>query len=610
MTFSTPLGQRLEREFGLGVLYALRGTIEAPGEALIVGLDRASISWLQRDIYDLGDVAPSLDQCLASRAREAMAQARNVNHVPRGLHACLLRDISVKRPRLIVFDINFNVEKPEDAVLGEAIREAGNVVLLEKIIRAMPKSDPGKSAMTVRLRPVEVLRDGAIGTVGFQVDGSGTDVTTGYVRRFTEFPDLQVLPSAAWAQYTGNKYPAIRGGDNIQRIWLYGPPGTIPTFSLRDIFDRRSTGKVPDDLKETVVFVGASDLAHGTPDDHFKVPVIGSGANLMSGVEIAASAFLNLLHQQTLSSLSPFSRTMLVFGYAFVLALAGVSSTGIRGLLLIVVVAAAYAIASAMLFVEGRIWMPIVVPVVLATPLAVLLALERRYRFARSLVLRLAPRHFAEVLLDDPTSQHPAVHEEISTVMVVDVARSVSIAEPLSAKDFAGLMARFFDNATAAVDRYRGEVVKYSGDGFLAVFTESFAGKDHVALACHAALAICSRNAQDNAEYAWRHGAQLYLRFGLNTGPVAAGMIGTTGRFSIDVLGDTVNVAARLEQLGKEVERDGRDVILVSEAVRQSATLSDDHFESLGEKTLRGRSARTLAYRLQDPATRNQCVRR
>ena len=235
-TFLSPLGQRLERDFGLGALYALRGTLEAPGEALVIGLDRASVGWLQRNIRDIDNIAPTLAKCLTPRAKEQIAEARNVNHIPRGLHACLLREILPRSPRQIVFDINFNAEKPEDAVLGRAIRDAGNVILLEKISRATPGVRDRTSALAVRLRPAKVFREAALGTVGFQVDGTGSDVTTGYVRRFAEYPGLQAMPTAAWLSYVRSDLPIGRVAAGVQKFWLYGPPGTIPTWSIRDFF--------------------------------------------------------------------------------------------------------------------------------------------------------------------------------------------------------------------------------------------------------------------------------------------------------------------------------------------------------------------------------------
>jgi adenylate cyclase len=601
IVFISPLGQRLEREFGLGALYALRGTLEAPGEALVIGLDRASVGWLQRNIRDIDVIAPPLAKCLTSRAKEEIAEARNVNHIPRGLHACLLGDVLAQQPRLIIFDISFNVERPEDADFGRAIRDAGNVILLEKIIRGAPETRPGTSAMVVRLRPVALLREAALGAVGFQVDGTGSDVTTGYVRRFAEFPDLQVMPVAAWMRYVRSDRPAVRADAGVQEIWLYGPPGTIPTWSIRDIFDRKSGHQLPDTLRDIVVFVGASDPVRGTSDDHFKIPTISGGHNLISGVELAATAFLNLLHGETLSSLSILAGAALLFSYAFASGAAALLLTSSRGLIFIIGLAVAYATLSAIMFAEGRIWLPVVTPVILTAPVAVLMALETRHRFARTLVMRLAPRQFARIMLDDPAADRDAPQIEQATTMFTDIVGSVALAERMGALDFAELMTDYYNSATAVIEANDGMVIDYRSDGIVAIFTESVAGQNHAARACLAALAICSRNARGSAENAPAHREQLKLRIGLNSGTAVVGLIGARDRSNVDALGDSVDVAARLEQLGKKIDRDGRDVILVGDATRVDSALSDDYFEPLGRVRLRGREAETSIYRLQEP---------
>jgi adenylate cyclase len=597
----SPFGQRLEREFGLGALYAFRGTLDAPGEALVIGLDRGSVGWLQRNIRNLHQTSPMLAGCLTEHSKERISEARNVNHLPRGLYACLLDEVAKRQPRLIIIDVNFNVKKQEDELLAAALRGASNVILLEKVSRGVPGAQRGPNEVTVRLRPAEILREAALGTVGFHVDGSGSEVTTGYLRRFNEFPDLAVMPADAWSRYVRTGLLAGPEASRYQAIWLYGPPGTVRTISLRESIDPASVRQLPDTLKDTVVFIGASDAEHGTSDDHFKIPAIGGGNKLISGVELAATGFLNLLHDEALSTPSHFAGAALVFVYAFASGAAALLFTNSRGLLLISGLAAAYAVTSATAFATGQIWLPVVVPGILATPLAAFLALERRYRFARTLVARLAPRQFAQTMLDDPTADRHGARIEQATIMFTDLVGSTSIAERMPELEFTELMARYYDSATAVIDAHNGMIIDYRGDGILAVFTESIAGPKHAAQACLAALAICSRNAFDDAQSASNDSEPLTLRIGLNSGTIAAGRIGARDRFNYNALGDSVNIAARLEQLGKTIERGGRDVIIASEATRENSALSDDYFESLGAVRLRGREAETPVFRLREP---------
>jgi adenylate cyclase len=275
--------------------------------------------------------------------------------------------------------------------------------------------------------------------------------------------------------------------------------------------------------------------------------------------------------------------------------------TSSRGLIFILGLAAAYATLSAILFAEGRVWLPVVTPLILTAPVAVLLALETRHRFARTLVARLAPHQFARTMLDGPTADREATQIEQATIMFTDIVGSTSLAERMDERDFTELMTDYYNSGTAVIDANDGMVVDYRGDGIVAIFTESIAGPNHAARACLAALAICSREARGSAEHAPAHGERLELRVGLNSGTVVVGRIGARDRFNFNALGDSVNVAARLEQFGKTINRDGRDVILVSAATRENSALPGDYFEPLGKVRLRGREAETPIYRLQEP---------
>ena len=92
----------------------------------------------------------------------------------------------------------------------------------------------------------------------------------------------------------------------------------------------------------------------------------------------------------------------------------------------------------------------------------------------------------------------------------------------------------------------------------------------------------------------------LRLRVGINTGVTTIGDIGARHRFNFKALGDVVNVAARLERLGKEIGPEGRHVVLLSGATRQDSGLPDSAVESLGERQLRGRETPVSVFRFVD----------
>ena len=124
-------------------------------------------------------------------------------------------------------------------------------------------------------------------------------------------------------------------------IWLYGPAGTIPTVPIRRVFEAGASG-LPTDLSQHTVFVGASDASDRSAYDHFKVPLIMAESDLVGGVELAATAFLNLIHRERMLSLPPPAQAGVVFCYALVALIASQFLGGWRALGGIMAIAVAY----------------------------------------------------------------------------------------------------------------------------------------------------------------------------------------------------------------------------------------------------------------------------
>ena len=115
------------------------------------------------------------------------------------------------------------------------------------------------------------------------------------------------------------------------------------------------------------MFVGAS--VHPTdPYDHFKVPLILAESDVLGGVELAATAFLNLLHRERMFSLPPPAQAGVVLCYAFVALLASQFLGGRRALIGVMMIAAAYGATAVAAFVLARFWVPVSVPLIIVTP--------------------------------------------------------------------------------------------------------------------------------------------------------------------------------------------------------------------------------------------------
>ncbi len=594
----SPLGQSAEREFGLRTLYALRGPVPVPDEALIIGLDNRSVQWMNRYARRLGDVSPVLDGCVGDSTRQALLGAANINHIPREVHACLIELLSARKTRLIVFDINFNKERVDDARLESALEAAGNVLLFERVLSGTrTASTGGDTTLVERRRPLERFVDKAEGTMAFHVNSARGEVATGYLTTFAPFDDLLPMPVKVWSSYTG--HPPEQPTRPVQPLWLYGPPRTLPTIALQDVFDDSTVADLPEDLSDRVVFIGASDPRDAGIDDHFPVPTSGRGNLLIGGVELAATGFLNLLHDRTLDRPVP----SVGFVIAMLIPLAGALIVVLMSRLLLpalLLVKLGYIALAAWAFIDQQIWLPLAVPAFLSVVLLVLSALLVRYLFARALVTRLAPRQIASQLLDSTVAQRRGARSEEATVMFTDLVGSTGLAEGMGEMDYAEVMNFYYDTATDTIESRRGMVVEFMGDGILAIFPRSISGAEHAKRACEAAGELVARILSDRPR---SEGAlaqvDLRLRVGLNSGIVATGEIGARHRYNYKALGDVVNVASRLEQLAKQVGETKGSIVLISDTTAKGAAMPEGMTTSLGEFTVRGRVAPLEVYRLR-----------
>ena len=150
-------------------------------------------------------------------------------------------------------------------------------------------------------------------------------------------------------------------------------------------------------MRDRVVFIGGSSLGADASRDSFAVPAF---SRALSGVELAATAYLNLHAGQRLSAPGAPGRAALAGAVA--IALAGAALFLPRRLAVgsVLLLAAVISGAAVALFRQG-VWLPIAVPLLLGLPLAALIGLERRLQFARRLTLALLPRPLSKQMLEN-----------------------------------------------------------------------------------------------------------------------------------------------------------------------------------------------------------------
>ena len=177
------------------------------------------------------------------------------------------------------------------------------------------------------------------------------------------------------------------------------------------------------------------------------------------------------------------------------------------------------------------------------------------------------------------------------TVLFADVANYTAISEKLDPEDVHEIMDGCFKILMGEIHQREGTVNQFTGDGVMALFGAPLATEDHAGHACRAALLIQKSLSAYGLKIKIKYGVDFSLRIGLNSGPVMVGAIGDDLRMDYTAVGDTTNLASRMESMAEP------GTIL---ATANTFRLARDffRFEALGETAVKGKRKLQKIYRL------------
>ena len=186
-----------------------------------------------------------------------------------------------------------------------------------------------------------------------------------------------------------------------------------------------------------------------------------------------------------------------------------------------------------------------------------------------------------------------------ATILFSDIRGFTAMTEQLGPERIIGLLNRYFDAMSDAIVSQGGLVNKFGGDSLLAVFGAPLhPAPDHAACAIQAAQAMLAALDAFNAEQIARGEPALRIGIGIATGPVVAGNVGSEERLEYTVIGDTVNLASRLESMTKELKELDATVLLSSATAEALDVWSD--LLPVGKINVRGKQAPVRVYTLKD----------
>jgi adenylate cyclase len=536
----------------------------------------------------------------------------------RTLYARAIDALAAAGTRVIGLEVFFDSARPDDAALGEAIRRAGNVVI--PVVAQGPQDlQPGPGVaqrFQVFVRPTDAVKLGAAAEGLANITVARDSIVRGLPLLLRagdeELPAMPLTIAALFARRprvldappqpgvvygAGRAIPVGEGG--ILRINFLGPPSRadgarpFPIVPLVDVLDGTFDRAL---VRDRIVLLGPT--IRGL-DEH---PTPTTSDLRMPGVEVLANAVETIVHQRYLVPVARPVTGVLVIVLALLAAglVVGVAPwLAVVGSLLAL---AAYLTAAAVLFERGRVLDLVYPPAALLLAFALTLLhrvvfVETNERMIRQAMGRYLSPAVGRWMLENPRRLALSGELRRMSVLFSDIRDFTTFAHALPPETLMALLNQYLSEMTDVVFKYDGVLVQYVGDAIEAFWNAPMDQPDHPRRACQTALDMLTVLDGLRPAFAARGWPKLDIGIGINTGPMIVGNAGSRDRLAYTAMGDTVNVASRVEGLTKEY---GVHIVIGEETRRAAGDAFAYRF--LDRVAVKGRPEPLTVYELLAPA--------
>ena len=576
LLYHNGLIQRWENQVN-DILYRDFQVEQHPSEAIIIAIDQNSLDYFQKNF-----------QILWPWPRDIYAMATNY------LNSC--------GAKVIVYDIIFSTPDIDrlniqaeyaDSAFARAMLSSGKVILAMQMedsthlsVEKLPTQFNRQIVYNVPQRivykypnvtaPIERFQKAMAypGAVNFFTDNDGV------CRRVPLFfaKDHQIVPYMALAavmiyddissiDYDSMRHTIFAGKRRVPLnnsgffdIYWYGPGGAGNTFQyvsfaqLLNSYLQVQNGQKPDVdpaiFQDKAVFIGAT--AAGLLD--LKTTPFSS-VEPYPGVEIYATIFSNIMRGDYIYNFPFFAwlgiSIVLIWLLTFLWQKLKIwQSAGISLIILFIPL-----IMSVMIFQRLKMFMPVVtteIAFVLSITVVLLvnyLTEGREKKMIKKVFNRYLHPTVVEVLTRNPERLEMGGKEIVATVMFSDLQNFTGIAELFTPPEIVGFLNQYFTKVEQIIFKNDGMLDKYTGDGIMAIFGAPIPTNEHARMACNAVLDF--KNLSTFTIEVKNRTIPLITRLGINSGNFVVGNIGSANRMDYTAIGDTVNLAARLEGVNK-----------------------------------------------------------
>ncbi len=504
---------------------------------------------------------------------------------PREMYGYLVRYLKAGGAKACFFDIAMTETSQfgpaDDQNLAEAINEAGNVLcpiflsaeekesdeaavsLLGRFSRPADAVSVSKETFRSVTLPLALYLQAAkgVGNAAVNPDGDGIyrRLPLLYLYKGRSLPSVPLaIADFMRGGFGGEPIPTDDQGRMIIRY--FGPTGTYRTYPIATLINSWAQireGKTPQlpaqEFAGKIVLVGLS--AVGLQD--LKSSPLSA---VIPGTEIQAAALDTLLNHHFVR-IPPVA---IVFILAFMLALiAGISVSLLHKiwrmtLAFLICLAVPWAAACAA-FLCGY-WLDFVFPeftvlLTLTGATALNYSIEgKERRFIKSVFRHYLSPAVIERIIENPKLLQLGGEKREITSFFSDVAGFTSLSEKMAPEEMVKLLNAYLSEMTDIILDAGGTLDKYEGDAIVAFWNAPLDEPDHALKACRAALECQRRLKELRPEFLKRYGHEVTMRIGINSGPAVVGNMGSSRRFDYTAMGDTINLAARLESACKQYQ--------------------------------------------------------
>lgn len=608
---SPPISTKIEHQGGLNTLFRMRGAITPPDDILIVTLN--------------------------TRAADALELSQYSHTWPRSIYADAIDRLAAANAPLVVMDIAFkNEREPKmDAALAKALSNHGRVILFTYLKRHQINNAGALIDIEEVFPPADIfahqaLTNGPFVLPKYPANVAFADLFHREGKRVlasqpllafsaalfpestnieeTTFKLVSAAQSAANYRAFSKQYPTVPintfhslRSDSPLVINFYGGPQTLPTLPIDKLFAMPAS-ELAEKVRNKTVYIGYLETQQTEQQDAY-LTVYSTAQGLdISGVEISATTFSNLVHGHSLRAI-PASLALALNILLIALIWFFYRLSPSRNLLLQAALVTGYFAFAYFCFRRHYLWLPLVSLAIttVITNSFLLLAQYHRHktqlRKVRYALRQYLPADAATQVSSSIASlskQHQLVH---GVVLMTDIKGYTTLSEELPPAELHQLMNRYYPLLIDSVKRHGGIVGNIVGDSLLALWTGPAITPEMAEAAYQ-----CAEDIQQKINSNSQIKRDLPTCIALHGGQFSLGNLGANGHYEYSPVGDIINAASRIEHLNRDL---GTSLLLSRSVHAQLAEERVDDLRYLGEFELRNKSKGIPLYTHQNEAFEN-----